>query len=92
MLTKKALVSTGEGVLTPNVAGWVARNAVPLKGKFAKKFPRSRNLFNIQVLDTTGSKRTVILKAGNVVAIDRKNSYKNVISFSELRKMGCPTA
>lgn len=91
MLTKSKLIAETQGEFSGQVLGWVAKNTASLKAKFGQRYPGSRNLFNIQVLNAKGSKRTLVLKPGNVVALNKTNDYKNVIPFSVLRKMGCPT-
>lgn len=93
MLTQKKLTSelpTGE--LGKNVVKWVAQNSKELSAKFEKQYPRSRNQFNIQVLNTNGVRRTLVLTGEGQLKFDKHNSYKNVLQWKTLRKLGCPEA
>lgn len=91
MLTQKKLSSglpTGE--FSKSLVGWVAKNSSALEQAFDKKYPRSRNKFNIVVRNIKGSKRTLVLTSTGEVKVDRKNSYKNVLTGKTLKKLGCP--
>ena len=101
MSTKKT--KKVEAALTPNeqailadvganVIDWVAVNSASLEAKFAKKYPRSRNRFNVAVRNINGSKRAIVVTADGTVKLDKKNSYANVLTWASLRKLGCPLA
>lgn len=95
MLTyKKIFLQNSERAseFNPLTLKWIAKNQKELKAKFNKAFPKSSNIFNIQLRNSKGTKRQFIYRSTGDAIIDTKNAYKAVISWEALRKMGCPVS
>ena len=90
MISQKKLSASFPGEFSKTILNWVSENAETLEQRFAKKYPRSRNKFNVQVVNAAGSKRVIVLNAEGRVILDKKSSYKNVLNWQAMRKLGCP--
>lgn len=91
MLTQKqvkAVVPADE--FSKDILGWLTADTSKLEANFAKKFPRSRNKFNVQLKNVGGSLRTVVVTSTGQLKFDKKNTYKNVVSWATARRLGCP--
>lgn len=92
MLTQKAItgVLPKQNELSKNVVRWVAKNAATLQESFSKKYPRSKNKFNIQLKNVDGRNRTIVFTSTGNIKLDKSSSYKNVLTWQNIRTMGCP--
>lgn len=94
MLTQKAITSVlpKQTELSKDVVRWVAQNATLLQENFNKKYPRSKNKFNVQLKNSDGRNRTIILTSTGNVKLDKSSSYKNILTWQVVRSMGCPAS
>lgn len=92
MLTQKAITSVlpKSNELNKNVVRWVVQNATLLQESFSKKYPRSKNKFNVQLQNVEGRNRTIVRTRTGDIKLDKTSSYKNVLTWQNVRSMGCP--
>jgi hypothetical protein len=92
MLTQKAITSAlpAENDLSKDLVKWVASNSALLQEKFEKKYPRSRNKFNVQLKNRDGRNRTIVVTSTGDVKVDRTGGYKNVLTWQNVRRIGAP--
>ncbi len=92
MLTQKLLKSAvPSNEFSKELIGWLAKDSSKLEASFSKKFPRSKNKFNVQLKNVDGTKRTLVVTSDNEVKLDKRSSYKNFIPWATARRLGCPT-
>lgn len=90
MRTNSTLFSEFSNEFSKNLLRWITANSEKLEKSFSKKYPLARNRFNVQVRNTNGSKRILVLNALGEEKVDITNSYKNVLPWQTVRRLGCP--
>lgn len=92
MLTQKAINSVlPEGELSKSIVSWVAKNSQLLEARFTTKYPRSKNKFNVQLRNTNGKKSTLVFTSSGDIKVDKRGSYQNVLTWQNVRRLGCPS-